>query len=199
MSIFKPAIFRLNHDHERLVAPIVADGAIGTGGIGDGRIIPLVILDTSQRSDIDAAIEAQASVHQGDVKVQWGQLPGHDHTVALYLTLQRPAEACVIVEFDLTKNQGVLVENILASRGLYIQAGRPGDRLKHDVNRPKLLAEVPDTGFRPAWDRLYFDYTVKAFRARGLPRPAAKQAARAAIREIRKIVSIRPAFATCED
>lgn len=197
-AVFREVILKLNHEHERLVAPIVADGAIGTAGVGDGRIIPLVILDTSARSDIDAAIEAQASMAQGDVKVQWGRLSGRDHTVALNLTFLRPAEVFVIVEFDLTRSHGILVEQVLASRGLYIQAGRPGDRLKDDPNRLKVLAEIPDTGFRTAWDEIYLDYTVKAFRERGMSRPTAKRAAQFAIREIRKIAAARPNFAPDE-
>lgn len=196
---FREVVLQLNHEHERLVAPIVADGAIATAGVGDGRIIPVVILDTSARSDIDAAIEAQAYTPQGDVKVQWGRLPGRDGTLTLNLTFVRPAETFVIVEFDLAKNHGILVEQVLESRGLYIQAGRPGDRLKNDLSRPKVLAEIPDTGFRPLWEKIYLDHTAKMFRERGMSRPAAKRAARFAVGEIQSIAAARPRFASDGD
>jgi len=55
-----------------------------------------------------------------------------------------PTERAAVIEFEIVK-QGILVEHILQSNGLYIQAGKVGDRLKHDLNRPKMLIEVPDT------------------------------------------------------
>jgi hypothetical protein len=130
----------MNSAEEAQVVPIVGDAAIATVGVGHGRLIPLIIIDTTNRPDLTEAIEAQVHLPAGDVVVQWGSLPKrHDH-IALLLKFQRPTERAAVIEFEIVK-QGILVEHILQSNGLYIQAGKVGDRLKHDLNRPKCLSE----------------------------------------------------------
>lgn len=158
--------------------------------VGHGRLIPLIIIDTTNRPDLTEAIEAQVHLPAGDVVVQWGSLPKrHDH-IALLLKFQRPTERAAVIEFEIVK-QGILVEHILQSNGLYIQAGKVGDRLKHDLNRPKMLIEVPDTGIRAQWDKLYFDAVVKRVRKDGLGRRDAKEIARAFIGQIRELAKFR--------
>lgn len=187
----RPTKLDLNHPHEQMIAPIIADGAIASPIVGDGRLIPLVILDTSARPDIDAAIEAHVDAPPGDVRAQWGFRDGNADKVVLLLRFERPAELAVIVEFELAKNHGVLVEGVLAGRGLYIQAGRPGDRLKDDVNKPKILAEVRETGFSNTWRRVYRDFTTRRMRDLGVPRANARKAADEAIAMARGFAHLR--------
>jgi hypothetical protein len=180
----------MNSVEEAQLVPIVGDAAIATVGVGHGRLIPLIIIDTTTRPDLAEVVEAQAHLPVGDVVVQWGVLPKrHDHIVLL-LKFQRPTERAAVIEFDIAK-QGILVEHILVSNGLYIQAGKTGDRLKHDLNRPKMLIEVPDTGIRSQWDKLYFDAVVKRARKDGLGRRDAKEVARAVIGQIRELAKFR--------
>jgi hypothetical protein len=180
----------MNSAEEARVVPIVGDAAIATPGVGHGRLIPLIILDTTSRPDLAEVIKAQVHLPAGEVIVQWGVLPKrHDHIV-LFLEFQRPTERAAVVEFNIVK-QGILVEHILQSNGLYIQAGKPGDRLKHDLNQPKMLIEVPDTGIRTRWDKLYFDAVVDRARKDGLSRRDAKEAARVFIGEIRELAKFR--------
>jgi hypothetical protein len=47
-----------------------------------------------------------------------------------------------------------------------------------------MLIEVPDTGIRSRWDKLYFDAIVKRARKDGLDRRDAKEVARAVIGQI---------------
>jgi hypothetical protein len=54
--------------------PIVSDAAIATDAVGDGRFIPLVILDTRARPDVAELIEIQAKVPPGDVISAWGSI-----------------------------------------------------------------------------------------------------------------------------
>lgn len=192
---FRPARIPLSHPHEAIVAPIVGDGAIASAGIGDGRMFPLVILDTRERPDIERAIAAHVDAPPGDVTVQWGQREKRPDTVLLTLRFVRPAELIVFIEFEFAKQHGILVEGVLESRGLYLQAGLPGDRVGDDLSRPKVLAEVPDTGFRPIWDELYRDFTIRKMRAAGLSRPAARRAAEESIAMAQAISRFRPSFA----
>lgn len=183
---------KINHSHEKQVAPIIADGAIARVDLGEGRVFPLVILDTSLRPDIDAAIAAHAMEVSGDVRVQWGQLLGRKDTVLLALSCVRPSEVVIMVEFDLAQHHGILVDGALTNHGLYVQAGRPGDRLKHDIERPKMFVELPDTGFAPIWERIYLSYTDRRFRRAGLSRMAARRAARNAVAMARSVSEFRP-------
>jgi hypothetical protein len=187
-SRFRRGFIELSHEREKDALRIVADGAIAHSGVGEGWLIPLVILDTSSRPDLEEYIRVHQYVGAGDVKCQWGQLIGHDNTVALVLSFSRPAKLVVIAEFDLQKNHGVLVEQVLGSKALYIQAGREGDRLKHDLNLPKVILEVPDTGFGGKfWDKIYCQYATAKMRERGLNRADAKRTAKESIEELRKL------------
>jgi hypothetical protein len=177
--------------HEAQPVRIVSDAAVSTRGAFGGRLVPLVILDTSDRPDIDELIRVhQVSVKPGDVKIQWAERAGHEGHIALFLTFLRPIEATVIIEFDIAR-QGLLVEQALSGKGLYIQSGRDGDRVIKDPNRPKVLLEIPDVGFRKDWDGLFQKYLTKHFRTKGLRRSDAKRAAQSAIGELRKLGSFR--------
>lgn len=173
------------------VVTIVADAALSTRGRMGGRLIPLVILDTSERPDLDELIRVhQVSTTLGDVTFQWGEIDGHEGHIALVLTFVRPIETIAVIEFDIVRH-GILVQQTLMGRGLFIQAGRRGDRFIKDINRPKVLLEIGDTGFDKEWDELFHKYLNKDYRSRGLNRSDARRAARTAIVEMRSICSFR--------
>jgi hypothetical protein len=55
-SQFRSGLIKLSHEREKEALRIVADGAIASRGVGEGRLIPLVILDTSSRPDVEEYI-----------------------------------------------------------------------------------------------------------------------------------------------
>jgi hypothetical protein len=172
--------------YEARPVKIVADAAVSIRGLGGGRLIPLVILDTTDRPDVEEYIRVhQAAEKPGDVKTQWGAIEGHEGSVTLLLIFIRPAEVTLILEFDIVK-QGILIEQALIGKGLYIQAGREGDRFIKNPDRPKVLIEIGDTGFRPIWDKLFHKQVEKYFRTEGLGRHEARRAAQAAIEKLRQ-------------
>jgi len=181
----------LFHAREATPVRIVGDGVISTVGVGDGRMLPVLILDATDRPDITEYIRLHRHGGPGDVKVQWGQLPDLHDTVVLMLTVVRPAQMKMIIAFDLRRNQGFLVEQILGMNGMYVQAGQNGDRVSATMDHPRIVVEVPETGFRRTWDKLYYQFTVKKFREAGLERARAKVAARDAIAKLREIGSFR--------
>lgn len=177
--------------HEMQYIPIVADAAISSCGHFGGRLVPLVILDTSNRPDIEELIRNHYVFQgSGDVEVQWAELQNRKGFIALFLKFVRPFEATAIIEFDIVKH-GILVEQVLIAKGLYIQSGRKGDRLMHDLDRPKVILEVPDTGFIKSWDEMFNKHLIADFRSKGLNRSDAKRAAQSAIGELRKFNSFR--------
>src|SRR6266536_2359847 len=89
--------------------PIVADGAMA-GPIAEG-------------------IRVHAYLPPGDVASSWGGIKGHPDDVFLVLDFERPIEARGVLRFSIA-NQGILVEAALTAKAMYLQAGKPGDRLR---------------------------------------------------------------------
>jgi hypothetical protein len=171
--------------------PIVADAAIGTSRIRNGRLVPLLILDTTKRPDLEEFIRIRQYFGAGDVTIQWGITDeGKKDSVILHLAFTSPAALEVIIQFDIFE-QGILVEQALTASALFLQAGREGDRFIHNPNAPKVIVEIVNTGFQHTWDKLWFRQIVKGMKDNGLGRPQAKRAARQYIDVLRNYGQIR--------
>ncbi len=184
----------VRHPAEAEAVPVVADAGIATIGVGDGRMIPLLILDTSKRPDIEDMVKAHHAMDgQGDVKAQWGRPDTFfdKGMVSLILTFEKPSYCLIILRLDIGKYGG-LVDQIIRSQGVYIQPGRPGDRLSTTFDNPRVLAEVPSREFQPEWDRMLRKAMRKRFqREHGLGRSEAKLATERFIAEWRDLSSKR--------
>jgi hypothetical protein len=143
--------------------PIISDGALATVIVGEGRLIPVLILDTSKRSDIEDLVKAHALLPPGDVKSRWGYLNQSKNNIALILSFERPSNILVIIEFNIV-DQGVLIEQILNANALYIQPGKKGDRPSDTFNNPRILVEIPDTiGFIKEWKNIWLKELAKKY------------------------------------
>jgi len=169
---------------ESAPVPIVNDAIVGSRGIGDGRMIPLVILNTSSRPDIEELARIHKNVSSGDCTCRWGQIKKNSPTVLLFLEFIKPAEMNILLEFDID-GRGGLVDQILLSEALYIQPGRPDQRLMNTMDADRILIEIPDTGFKPFWNNILTATLKKKFRGRGLGKKASRQAAEGFIKEWR--------------
>jgi len=170
--------------------PIVGDGAIATVILGEGRMIPVIIIDTSERSDIEDLVKAQEKQPPGDVQSQWARLSRSKRYIALILTFERPSNILLILEFDIFK-QGILIESILTTKALYIQPGRKGDRLSSTLENSKILVEVPGLEFREEWRKIWHKELEKHFRKEGLKRGDAREAAKTVISQLHEISRFR--------
>jgi hypothetical protein len=170
--------------------PIIADGSIATVHFGDGRNIPVLIIDTAKRPDIVDLVKAQEEQPPGDVKSTWGRLSKSKNLILLILVFERPSQTTVVLKFDIVK-QGILVESILTAQSLYLLPGSPGDRLKNIYNNSKIIAEIPDKGFRKVWNKLFQNELDAYFRKKGLNRNASREAVKNAISDISKLVNFR--------
>lgn len=170
--------------------PIVGDGAIATVILGEGRMIPVVIIDTSQRSDVEDLVKAQKQQTPGDVQSQWARLSHSKRYIALLLTFKRPSNILLILEFDIVK-QGILIEFILTTKALYIQPGRNGDRLSSTLDNERILVEVPELGFREEWRKIWHKELEKHFRKEGLKRGEAREAAKTVMSQLYEISIFR--------
>src|SRR5439155_6801435 len=100
-----------------LVVPIVHDGAIA-GPIADGRLLPVLFIDTSERRDVRELLRVHEQLGSGDVEFDWGLSLDNKDDAILYLRFLRPMEVKVILLFDV-RRQAILVEGILSGGGAY--------------------------------------------------------------------------------
>src|SRR4051812_2720990 len=105
------------------LAPIVGDAALAQGSIAEGRIIPVVIIDAVARPDLAEFVRVHSTSGPGDVISRWGQLSRDSDRVALMLRFTKPAEVSAALEFEIVR-QGIMVDQILTSKALYIQPGK---------------------------------------------------------------------------
>lgn len=142
----------VRHPAEAEAVAVVADAGIATVGVGDGRMIPLLILDTSKRPDIEDMVKAHHAMDgQGDVKAQWGRPDTFfdKGMVSLILTFEKPSYSLIILRLDIGKYGG-LVDQIIRSQGVYIQPGRPGDRLSTTFGNVRVPARGGNSVTRAA-------------------------------------------------
>jgi hypothetical protein len=165
--------------------PIVSDAAIATNMVGDGRFVPLVIMDTTDRPEIAELIYLQENVPPGDVVSGWASLlDGPRDHFALVLQFQRPIEVGFALNFDLGI-QGSVIELALRARAIYLQAGKPGDRIRGTFDAPRMIAELGADLPLKQWDELWSKAIKRKLRAEGLRNADAKRAAQQSIKQTR--------------
>jgi len=180
----------LNHKGEEKPVPIVSDAAIASKGIADNRIIPLLILDTSLRPDIEDMIKTHKLIGKsGDVVSMWSPSSKFRiNKITLILSFTKPSLCNIFIPFDII-NQGGILDQIIQVQGLYIQAGIKGDRLSTTFNKERILVEVPSKHFREEWNKIYYKVLVKDMKKKGISKKRAKRAASSFLKEWREISS----------
>jgi hypothetical protein len=168
---------------------VVADPAIASSDLADGRFVPVAILDTSDRPDLAELIRLHTILGPGDVDVQWASSKDQPK-VFLIAYFRRPAEVAAVIEFDV-ETQWALVDQILQVRSLYVQAGKSGATFLSMQDAPALTMEVPDLGFRNRWERIVVPILARRLRKEGISRWEAKRAARQVLEERRKLGQLR--------
>lgn len=158
-----------------LIVPIVHDGAIATQKVGEGRMIPVLIVDCSEKIELRDLIYAHEDLGAGDVSITWATQLCINDKVLLQLEFSRPSHLKIILELDITK-QGGVVDSIFHANALYLQAGEPGSKIIDGLNSGNILVEVPGTGFFSKWDSLYTKAIMKKFKKSGFSKSEAKKA-----------------------
>jgi hypothetical protein len=176
----------LRHPREREPVPIVADGAIMTEGVADGKLLPLIILDTSARPDIEDLVLAHQDPNvSGDVTTSWLKQSWRDRSeLRLLLEFVQPVACVGVVAFNLSRYAG-FVDQIVQNEGLYIQLGRPGDRLKNTLTAPRMVVEIDCDDFRRFWEPIFLREAAKKLRPGGMRERDVKAAAPQFVQEWR--------------
>lgn len=169
---------------------IVSSAAIADSRVGNGRFIVLLIIDHKNRKDIEDLFNVHSTTKAGEVTVYWARVFFSNNLLLLNIKFVLPIEIEFTVEFAI-EEQGILVENIINNKGVYLQLGQPGDRLVNDLNREKILVEIPDTGFKDNWKNLWKKSLVRKYRKKGYTKSEASKIADEIISEIKKFKDLK--------
>lgn len=173
---------------ESIPINVVADAAIATGSVGEGQLIPLLVLDTSQRPDVDELVRILGRSAPGDVVSTWVRMSGAESRVGLWLSFSRPAELDMVVDFVL-RTHGGLVDQIIRTHGFYLQPGGPDSKPDPLGKQPSILVEV--AADFSEWDRTLLRSLQRDYRREGLSRVEAELAATQLVAEWRRVFGIR--------
>lgn len=159
------------------IVPIVGDGAIADPEIGDGRLIPVLILDCDLRTDVlDMVLLHMDNTPPGDVHVRWGVHAFSKKIIYLTLDFKKPMPISIALEFNVS-TMGGLVDFIIGARAVYLQPKDSGARVSEGMNKPRIIVEIPPATKLKGWDGIYSDSLIKIYRKLGASRREAKQAA----------------------
>ncbi|HDC4519065.1 hypothetical protein LH671_12325 [Enterobacter kobei] len=146
---------------------LVGDGAIADSKTADGRLIPVMILDTREKKQLEYLVKMHNQIDTGDVTSIWGVARFNISKVNLVLFFKKPVELKVAISLHSLKHAS-LIQGILISKAVYIQPGVPGDRISHNINAPKILVEIPTKTTFEKWDEIFEKSVIKKFKKEGL-------------------------------
>ena len=175
-------IFREKINH----VPIVGDGAIGDPRFGNGRVIPVLIVDCSAHTPLEDLILAHRDTPPGDVRTAWSWHLLCRKKVYLNFKFERPIETAATLTFDVAR-QGGIVDCIINVRGIYLQPLSSGKKVSEGMHNPKILVEVPPSSTFPTWKDTYRRSVERLYLERGLSRKQSKVAAEEHIKRQREI------------
>lgn len=165
---------------------IVSDGAIAMPEIGDGRLIPVLILDCDLRRDLYDMVMAHQDMPPGDVTVTWARKIFSKKSVYLIIEFKKPAITEAIIEFDIAKYGGT-ADLIINARAFYFQPKDSGERVMEGLDKPKILIEVSYKAKLDDWDSILNSHLVKRFRKQGATKKEAVEAAKEHLEGMRRI------------
>lgn len=87
---------------DRLVRA-VAQAAIANEAVGDGRLLPLIILDTANFPDLVDLFTIHETMPPGDADTTWVSLQDFSDHFGLVVQFKRPFETNFVIDFDLAE------------------------------------------------------------------------------------------------
>lgn len=186
-TLYKKFIMRkLTKKPDSFFTPLVGNGAIATSGVGDGRMIPVLIVDCKNKTEIEDLISSHTDSNPGDVISTWGWPRWNNNLVYLILKFTKPANIEFGLKFNVMKDSA-LVDSILHTNAIYLQSSSSGRSLSDGLDGEKIIVEIPNTDFLPRWDKIYEKCLIKKFKKSGLSRRVALEASRQHKESMRKI------------
>lgn len=170
--------------------PLIRDGAIANPNIGDGRLIPVLILDCSNHPVFLNLVRLHQATPPGDVISRWGYGRFNKRFVELNLKFLKPVELEVNIRFDL-RTQPAIADSIVQARSVYLQPSEYGDRVIDGIDKPKIIIEIPPQTKLPNWDSMLLKEIEIKMKNDGMNKKTAKDAAKQHLKIIRDFTSKR--------
>lgn len=140
----------------------VTSALISSTGVANGRNIPVVIVKTDPKNVIDDIISIHETIPCGHCDSQWGMTVDRKK-VLLSLEFKDPIECKFLIAFDFLKYAAV-VDQIIYSQCMYLMTGTPGMKLSENLDKDRILLEIPSESFSEEWERIYRKEYVKYLR-----------------------------------
>jgi hypothetical protein len=175
--------FRFRRDRR---ISVVAQAAIGNEAVGDGRLLPLVILDTTKFPDVVDLFTVHETMPPGDADSTWVVLEDFVDHFGLALEFKKPFETHFVVDFDLME-YAPAIDLAIRGKAIYLQAGKPGDRLYRAMNGTRIIVEIGAEISMRDWEAIWLRTIRKQLRKEGLSRAEAKRESPVKMNEIRNI------------
>lgn len=172
------------------VVSIVNVGAIANSETGEGRLIPVVVIDCSDHRELLNLIYAHTSILSGDADSTWGYESYRKDTVYLILEFTHPAEVTAVIEFK-GASRLIVADGAMRAKAIYLQPSDSGKSVTEGLEKPKILVEVAGSQ-PPKWESKLLRDIAKKLRSDGLTRREAKTAAPQHLARMRELWKIRP-------
>jgi hypothetical protein len=137
--------FKINHD----IFEIVGNGAISTVSLGEGRLIPAIIIDITENKEIYELFKLHNQTPPGDATMLWSMIKNDKGKLVLNFEFINPLLTKFGIKFHLDEHYSI-VDGIIQSRGLYLQLGKEGDKIFNNADG-RILVEVPNMNFDDIW------------------------------------------------
>lgn len=170
--------------------PLIRDGAIANPDIGDGKLIPILILDCSNHPGFLNLVLVHQETPPGDVISRWGYSRFNKRFVELNLKFIKPVELEINIRFDL-RTQPAIADSIVQSKSVYLQPNEYGGRVIDGIDKPKIVIEVPPQTKLPKWDSMLLKQIAIKMKKDGIGKKSAKDAAKQHLERIREFTGKR--------
>jgi hypothetical protein len=104
----------------------------------------------------------------------------------LYMEFLKPMNCEFGILFD-AEGKLALIDAIMHAQAVYLQAGKPGDRLSRTIDATKMIVEVPRGDYFVMWEKRMPKLVAKRMRAKGLSRSDSRKAAPEVIKTMREM------------
>jgi hypothetical protein len=170
--------------------PVVSDGGISNPGIGEGRMIPVLILDCANHQEFLNLVHVHQHTPPGDVVSNWGYSLFSSRFLELNLNFYKPVELDLRIRFDLRK-QAAIADFIVQAKAVYLQPAESGIRVADGLDKPKIIVEIPPSTKLRKWDAMLLTQIAKRLRSDGMGRAQSKDAAKQHLARMREFMSMR--------
>jgi hypothetical protein len=177
---------KVKHEIEHFT-PIVSDGLVATRDLGEGRLIPVLIIDCKKNRSLFNLIQIHQETPPGDVQSVWGLDGTLGLIYSLILNFSNPAETTAVIPFHVDY-YGSLIDAIHISHGLILQPSEIANTVSEGIGLPKIFVEIPTDVVIPNWNKVYTKRLIKKFKKEGLNRKDAKNAAEKHLSNSRRLL-----------